>query len=443
MFYRLKNLLKLHLQDNPISEWGNDTSQCANCFEKWYVNLSETKILDSLRRGTQVFNRAQIRDLDLSSNNISLIMDTNIFAGARIQTIYLNNNNISHIPRNAFYTASLSYHPKGVFFTTIYLNDNKITSLYAVAFEAIQRKLYYLYLDHNEIFYIEVGTFHMPYLNTLSLSYNNISHLPPGIFENNEKLQNLNLSYNKISCLTAGVFTLKLNRPSNIINLDLGYNRLIELNSTLFKDLNNILNLSLNNNNISIMQKTTFSKMKNLRNLVLNCNYLKALYTHLFRHLGKLEHLDLRKNTICYIDKLAFKYNWKLNSLLLDGNNLTMCLWLEDLPKDVQVLQFNGPFVNNDICLHKMNCSSFGKQSTIKVSKFKNYSYEFCQCQCMLHNCTDECDQNEYHIVQNEYGCSECKCLSASADYDYNKHCNNSSINCTRGMYQYTYPLQV
>ena len=56
MFYRLKNLLKLHLQDNPISQWGNDTFQCANCFEKWYVNLSGTQILDSLRRGTHVFN---------------------------------------------------------------------------------------------------------------------------------------------------------------------------------------------------------------------------------------------------------------------------------------------------------------------------------------------------------------------------------------------------
>ena len=152
MFYRLKNLLKVHLQDNPISHWGNGTFQCANCFEKWYVNLSGTKILDSLRRGTHIFNRAQIRDSDLSSNNISLTMDTNIFTGARIQTLYLNNNNISHIPRNAFSTASLSYHPKGVFFKTIYLNDNKITSLYAVAFEVIQRKLYYLYLDHNEIF---------------------------------------------------------------------------------------------------------------------------------------------------------------------------------------------------------------------------------------------------------------------------------------------------
>ena len=294
-----------------------------------------------------------------------------------------------------------------------------------------------------KFFYIEVGTFHMPYLNTLSLSYNNISHLPPGIFENNEKLQNLNLSYNKISCLTAGVFTLKLNRPSNIINLDLGYNRFIALNSTSFKGLNNILDLSLNNNNISFMQKTTFSKMKYLRKLGLSCNYLKSLYTHLFRHLVKLEHLDLRKNAISYIDKLAFKYNWKLNSLLLDGNNLTMCLWLGDLPKNVKVPQFKGPLVNNDICLHKMNCSSYGKQSTIKVSKFKNYSCEFCQCQCLLHNCTEECEQNEYQIVQNKYGCSECKCLSVSADCDYNTHCYNSSIICTRGMYQYTYPLQV
>ena len=276
----------------------------------------------------------------------------------------------------------------------------------------------------------------MPYLKTLSLSCNNISNLLPGIFENNEKLQNLNLAHNKISCLTAGVFTLKENRSSNIINLDLGYNRFIELNFTIFKDLNNIVNLSLNNNNIYTVQKITFSKMKQLRKLVMSENYLESLYTHLFKHLGRLELLDLRNNKISHIDKLSFKYNWKLSSLFLDGNSLSMCLWLGDLSKDVKTLQFKGPVVNNDICLRKMNCSNFGKQSTIKVSKFKNYSCEFCHCRCMFHNCTEECEQNSYQIVQNKYGCSECKCLHSSVDYDSNKHCDNKPNNCVRGKNQ-------
>ena len=46
-------------------------------------------------------------------------------------------------------------------------------------------------------------------------------------------------------------------------------------------------------------------------------------------------------------------------------------------------------------------------------------------------NCTEECEQNRHHIVQNKYGCPECKCLSSN-----DKHCyDDESNNCARGMY--------
>ena len=344
MFYRLKQLQVIHLQDNPISEWGNDTFNCGVCSTKIDVNLSGTKILNSLRStlNAHIFrgSPSPISSFDLSRNNISFRRDSYLFMRAHVKTLYLNNNNISNIPQNTFSRSRF-------FETTIYLNNNKITSLYAVSFAAVQRKLQRLYLDNNQISFIQLGTFNIYYLVTLSLSYNNISQLLSGIFESNDNLKNLNMSHNKISCLTVGVFTLKENRSSSVINLDLGHNRLIELNSTIFKDLNNVLNLSLSNNNISVVQETTFSEMK------------------------YLENLNLKNNEISQIDTLTFRYNGKLNALFLDGNKLATCLWLGDLSKSVEVLKFKGPFVNNDTCSYRMNCSRFRKQSTIEVLKFK------------------------------------------------------------------------
>ena len=382
MFTHAKKLCHLFLQDNPISRTEADTFR--------YIK--------------EQFWHKHFQDLNLSNTNIQYTLknNSNMFRDARIQRLYLRGNNLTHIPRGAFSKV------KGISFRlrVVDFSYNSIVSLSADLFEGFSN-CHNLYLDHNHISFIDLGTFYITSILVLSLSHNKLPHFQLGIFKNDVNLERFDLSHNEISYIAADEFNGSMNK---LIYLNLKYNKLTELGSSAFI-------------NIPILQ-----------NLYLNQNRIAVLHMKTFYELPELKFIDLRRNNISYLDPGTFIYNIKLNTLLLDGNNITECIWLENLPQGLQTLNFtNITDVNSEVCFKKSNCSSFGKNSTVNVSKFKHHFCEFCQCQCPQKNCSEECGGRAYQILTNKYGCMECKCSCLLPDCEY--QCDGNTRMCVKGMY--------
>ena len=382
MFTHTKRLCHLFLQDNPVSQIEDDTFRYIKG-QYWYKHF---------------------QDLIVSSTNIqhTLKNNSNIFRDAKIQRLYLRGNNLTQIPRGLFSKVKdFSFR-----LCTVDFSHNCIESLSADSFEGFHN-CHYLYLDHNNISFIDLGTFYITSTLTLSLSHNKLPHFQLGIFKNDVNLERFDLSHNAILYITSEGFNVSMNK---LITLNLKYNKLTELGNSVFINIPVLQNLYLNQNKISVLHMKTFYE------------------------LPELKFIDLRKNNINYLNPGTFIYNRKLNTLLLDDNNIAECIWLENLPQGLQTLNFtNTTDVNSEVCFTKLNCSSSGKNSTVKVSKFKHHSCEFCQCQCPPQNCTQECDCRAYQILTNKYGCMECKCSCLFPDCEH--QCDGNTKLCVKGMF--------
>ena len=339
-------------------------------------------------------------DLNLSNTNIQYTLknNSNIFRLAKIKHLHMRGNNLTYIPKGVFSKVK-------DFFDSLHTVDfshNRIESLRADLFEGFE-KCRHLYLDYNHISFIDFETFYNMWIVTLSLSHNKLK----GIFRDNSYLKRLDLSHNEISCITNDGFDASL---SKLIYLNLKYNKLTELDSSIFKNNPVLQNLYLNGNNIAVLHMITFYE------------------------LPELEILDLRDNNISYLDPRTFMYNRKLNTLLLNGNNVTECIWLENSPEGLETLNFtNTADIDSEVCFKKLNCSSFGQKPNVQVFEFKHHSCEFCQCQCPSQNCTEKCGGSGYQILINKYGCVECKCSCVLPDCEV--QCDENSGACVKGMF--------
>ena len=163
-------------------------------------------------------------------------------------------------------------------------------------------------------------------------------------------------------------------------------------------------------------------------------NKIAVLHRKIFYELPELEILDLRNNNISYLDPRTFIYNRKLNTLLLNGNNVTECIWLGNLPEGLETLNFTNSYRHWIVkyVSKELNCSLFRQIPTVQVIKFKHHSCEFCQCQCPPQNCTEECGGRGYQILTNKYGCVECKCSCVLPECEY--LCDENSGACAKGM---------
>lgn len=85
---------------------------------------------------------------------------------------------------------------------------------------------------------------------------------------------------------------------TNVKYLDLGYNRISNIESSAFKDLVNLEHLFLNNNMIETLHENLFVTMVKLQLLFLADNKIKLLSPASFKiPRGKLGWVDLRDNT--------------------------------------------------------------------------------------------------------------------------------------------------
>ncbi|KAL4705497.1 hypothetical protein ACJJTC_017357 [Scirpophaga incertulas] len=125
----------------------------------------------------------------------------------------------------------------------------------------------------------------------------------------------LNLSGNAISTLSR-----ELHLP-NIQKLDLSYNQISLVESDAFYNMTTLQKLDLSNNQISNVYREMFKGLVNLERLVLAQNHISVLALGTFDYLVGLKQLDITENPLICDCALLWISDWARNtSVKLVGN---------------------------------------------------------------------------------------------------------------------------
>lgn len=294
-----------------------------------------------------------IKSLSLNSNHIKVIEEGALDNLTNLLILKLNRNELSSLPNQLF------MHQSNL--KVLELNHNNLHSLNGLLFQGLS-SLTTLKIKYNNIENIMDGAFFgFKSINLLQLDHNKIKNISKGWMYGLESLTILSLSNNLISQnIDSGSWEL----CTDLQDLDLSHNYLIEVEGRTFQHLTNLHILNLSNNNISSISQETFSHMVQLQTLELNnnkiswtvedmsgpfsklrnlmifnlsANHIKSISSRAFEGLSNVTELDLRANNITSIQQHAFDSLTKIrklymnsSSLLCDCNLLWMVKWMRD-----------------------------------------------------------------------------------------------------------------
>lgn len=135
-------------------------------------------------------------------------------------------------------------------------------------------------------------------LETLSLSGNDLTELPPILFSQTPNISNINLSRNRIRSIDADTFH-GTTRTLKVINLS--FNNIETIDKQLFADLVNLQTLKLGNNFIEHFQ-VNLSKLEDLSVLGLDNNKITRLDCTIFRLATNKITIDVHNNHVQEMD---------------------------------------------------------------------------------------------------------------------------------------------
>lgn len=189
------------------------------------------------------------------------------------------------------------------------LSENKLQTLDRSKIKLNSTTLQTLILSYNDISNISSDFFiKSTELTELDLSYNNIQTLHPQIFQNLKKLVKLDISFNYLKSLPNGLFRNQM----YLTHLDLSYNPLGEFltssKTTMAQILQvnkNITNLKLDGLNLTFIDSTYFDEYKNLVSLSLADNAFENIPSIPY----SIEILDLSGNRITFISARYLNYH--------------------------------------------------------------------------------------------------------------------------------------
>uniref|UniRef100_A0A663M140 Leucine rich repeats and immunoglobulin like domains 1 n=1 Tax=Athene cunicularia TaxID=194338 RepID=A0A663M140_ATHCN len=202
---------------------------------------------------------------------------------------------------------------------TVFRHHNRIRSI-----EASQLKPYVtletLDLSFNDITEIRNGCFPQGlHIKELYLGSNRINTLEPGAFDSlSRSLLTLRLSKNRITQLPVKAFRLP-----RLIQLELNRNRIRLIEGLTFQGLDSLEVLKLQRNNISKLTDGAFWGLAKMQVLHLEYNSLTEVNSGSLYGLSSLHQLHLSNNSISRINPDGWSFCQKLHELILSYNNLT------------------------------------------------------------------------------------------------------------------------
>lgn len=173
-------------------------------------------------------------------------------------------------------------------------------------------------LSNRGIRRLRTGDFAGMRLDLLDLSRNELTELPPGLFEGLASLRALNLGNNRLTALPPGVF----GELAGIRTLYLYKNRLDELPPGVFDGLADLTDLLLHDNRLAELPEGVFGDLAGIRILWLRGNRLAELPPGVFEGLVNLTDLHLASNQLSRLPPDVFADLASLEVLHLNHNGL-------------------------------------------------------------------------------------------------------------------------
>lgn len=158
-----------------------------------------------------------------------------------------------------------------------------------------------------------------PNLEYLSLTCNNLTNFSNDIFADVPRLKNLNLRQNNIYSLSE-IF----NYIPNLEILELGDNKLKEIDVNTFKPLKALKMLNMWGNKFTEFKSNIFDNLVSLNSLDVSSNHLNTLPNDIFAKLVNLKLLHLAWNNFSSLPEGLLQHNVKLNKVKLSNNRISM-----------------------------------------------------------------------------------------------------------------------
>nr|XP_013810345.1 PREDICTED: leucine-rich repeats and immunoglobulin-like domains protein 1 [Apteryx mantelli mantelli] len=198
------------------------------------------------------------------------------------------------------------------------LNNNELTAVPSLG--AAASNVLSLHLHHNRIRSIEASQL-KPYvtLETLDLSFNDITEIRNGCFPQGLHIKELYLGSNRISTLEPGAFD-SLSR--SLLTLRLSKNRITQLPVKAFR-LPRLTQLELNRNRIRLIEGLTFQGLDSLEVLKLQRNNISKLTDGAFWGLAKMQVLHLEYNSLTEVNSGSLYGLSSLYQLHLSNNSIS------------------------------------------------------------------------------------------------------------------------
>lgn len=279
--------------------------------------------------------------LDLSSNNISALVESNFRALINLQSLDLEDNIIDSIPSAAFRhlpalkKLNLARNRVSEFVPRLFyglhrleeldLSSNPLADLETEVFRDI-RLLRTLRCRDCGLTHINPLLLHLlPDLQTLDLGSNKFHYLTKAAFSGLPRLRHLHLDGNSLSVLTSAVLT-----GHNLTSLSLARNKLITVDPAAFVNVT-IASLDLSQNHIGDLDPSLFIPLnRSLTSLKIGGNPLQVshvwsaiLSQRVNLSLTELDLANIPLGRDPYFSVELFSFQTALRSLNLSGTELT------------------------------------------------------------------------------------------------------------------------
>lgn len=266
-----------------------------------------------------------LRNLDLGDNNI-WILPSEIFCPLySLKELNITQNRLQDISNLGFSDWGNGPTAPGkscnTVLETLDMSYNEISALPDNGLSSL-RALQKLFMQNNRISAVADRAFvGLSDLQILNLSTNALTALPPEMFQSSRDIKQIYLNNNSLSVLAPGL----LEGLDQLQILDLSFNELTSewVNRDTFSGLVRLIVLNLSHNRITKIDALLFQDLNNLQFLSLEFNNVARIADGAFSNLKNLHSLSLAHNNIIEVDSNHFSNLYVLNQLFLDGNRIT------------------------------------------------------------------------------------------------------------------------
>ena len=161
----------------------------------------------------------------------------------------------------------------------------------------------------------------LPHINSKSpklhfLQLFRLRSLPRDVFHST-LVDTVNLSFNEFVAMPNSALT---EVSASLRSLDLSFNSIEHLDSTMFANTPRLIDLSLAHNRLTILPDNIFIGLNSLRSLDLSANLIRANYNDFLTYVPRLTHLNLADVEMTSLPIIPLKI---LTYLDLSGNRLS------------------------------------------------------------------------------------------------------------------------